>query len=210
MTTSEPTTDNVIQQIEGRPTLIEAAKMAQDAADAILNRVEPTTGEIVEVLRENGDVYFDETEISCDQIADHLESQEREIVSLREAKSDWKSEVTNPTHADFARAYRELAERKMNAIGLVCVDTAKIHQAANIIESQERELSGISGELERMTARAGQAERERDAMVKSVDRLVEAWENFKSPALIEFLKQWRELPQEGEQNNGQANNDHLR
>ena len=75
--------------------------------------------------------------------------------------------------------------------------------AADRLKSQEQTIATL-------TARAEQAERERDAMVKSVDRLVEAWENFKSPALIEFLKQWRELPQEGEQNNGQANNDHLR
>ena len=198
MTTSEPTTDNVIQQIEGRPTLIEAAKMAQDAADAILNRVEPTTGEIVEVLRENGDVYFDETEISCDQIADHLESQEREIVSLREAKSDWKSEVTNPTHADFARAYRELAERKMNAIGLVCVDTAKIHQAANIIESQERELSGISGELERMTARAEQAERERNLAVKTLTD----YEDAIDPTVEQIMREFHGTEQRGQPQEG--------
>ena len=198
MTTSEPTTDNVIQQIEGRPTLIEAAKMAQDAADAILNRVEPTTGEIVEVLRENGDVYFDETEISCYQIADHLESQEREIVSLREAKSDWKSEVTNPTHADFARAYRELAERKMNAIGLVCVDTAKIHQAANIIESQERELSGISGELERMTARAEQAERERNLAVKTLTD----YEDAIDPTVEQIMREFHGTEQRGQPQEG--------
>lgn len=39
MTTSEPTTENVIQQVEGRSSLIEAANVARDAADAILNKV---------------------------------------------------------------------------------------------------------------------------------------------------------------------------
>ena len=86
--------------------------------------------------------------------------------------------MTNPTHADFARAYRELAERKMNAIGLVCVDTAKIHQAANIIESQERELSGISGELERMTARAEQAEAGEKAVIAVMNGFCQFCEHY--------------------------------
>ena len=55
MTKNELTTDNVTQQAEGRPTLIAAAKMAQEAADAILNRSEPTTGEIVRSLKNCAD-----------------------------------------------------------------------------------------------------------------------------------------------------------
>ena len=81
--------------------------------------------------------------------------------------------------------------------------------AADRLESQEWEIERLQGEMfanalesaERiaaLTARAEQAERERDALVKSVDRLVEAWENFKSPALIELVKQWRGQPQDGE------------
>ena len=46
---------------------------------------EPTTGEMIDVLRENGDVYFGETEITCDQIADRLESQAKQIAELTAA-----------------------------------------------------------------------------------------------------------------------------
>ena len=91
--------------------------------------------------------------------------------------------------------------------------------AINRLESQEREIAELTvacetihqekqamidchkpnlDKIAALTARAEQAERERDALVKSVDRLVEAWENFKSPALIELVKQWSGQPQDGE------------
>ena len=69
--------------------------------------------------------------------------------------------------------------------------TETIASCRDTIESQAHTIAEL-------TARAEQAERERDAVAKSVDRLIEAWENFKSPALTEFIKQWRGLqPQDG-------------
>ena len=88
MTTSEPTTGNVIQQIEGHPTLLEAARTAHNAANAILNRVDPTTPEIVDAIRAckerytcHGCVLFQCKSFKCDSaesIADRLELLERE------------------------------------------------------------------------------------------------------------------------------------
>ena len=93
---------------------------------------------------------------------------------------------------------------KDGTIGITIAD--RLESQEREIASFERESNGQKAELDRrakavtaLTARAESAERERDALVKSVDRFVEAWENFKSPALIEFLKQWRGLPQDGEE-----------
>ena len=141
--------------------------MAWNKINAPMTTSEPTTGEIVRALR----CVADDTEckecrykypvgnvILCDHeqmngnAADHLESQEREIETLRA----------------FHERYAE--------------------------QTSKQYVVAVCG----LTARAEQAEKERDALVKSVDRLVEAWENFKSPALIELVKQWRGQPQDGE------------
>jgi hypothetical protein len=89
---SEPTTENVIQQIEGRQSLLEAANVARDAADSILNKVAPTTGNIAKALR----VCFEKTCAcsecpfeyeSCGDLeqlaADRLEQLERENAELK-------------------------------------------------------------------------------------------------------------------------------
>ena len=132
MTTSEPTTGNVIQHTEGRPTLIEAAKAARDAADEILNRGEPTTGNIAKALR----VCFEKTcacsecpfeHESCGDIeqlaADRLESQEREIERLKEELEQMEEAATvlhaaNETHWTYIKeltARAEKAERERDA-----------------------------------------------------------------------------------------------
>ena len=125
---------------------------------------------------------------------------------------------SEPTTGEIVREARRVMLDAWGCAG--CDLRTVLRQSIDRLESQERELSVIAGELEKfkafheryaeqtskkyvddicaLTARAESAERERDAVVKSVDRLIEAWENFKSPALIEFIKQWRGKPQEGE------------
>ena len=66
--------------------------------------------------------------------------------------------TNEPTTGEIVRALRE-------DCSLLDDNTDKF-VAADRLESQERELSGITGELERMTARAESAERERDAVVR--------------------------------------------
>ena len=125
---------------------------------------------------------------------------------------------SEPTTGEIVREARRVMLDAWGCAG--CDLRTVLRQSIDRLESQERELSVIAGELEKfkafheryaeqtskkyvddicaLTARAESAERERDAVVKSVDRLIEAWENFKSPALIEFIKQWRGKPQEGD------------
>ena len=98
--------------------------------------------------------------------------------------------TSEPTTGEIVRMLREDAA-KQESVFHVCDSTMNAKVAADRLESQEQIIAAL-------TARAESAERERDALVKSVDRLVEAWENFKSPALIELVKQWRGLPQDGE------------
>ena len=129
-----------------------------------MNQSEPTTGEIVEVLRENGDVFFGETEITCDQIADRLESQERDIETLRA----------------FHERYAEQTSKKY--VEDICA----------------------------LTARAEQAERERDAAIKDITRLCTRCKHWTCPnddePCLSCLNAesgnpnwtWRGLPQEGE------------
>jgi len=96
---------------------------------------EPTTVEMIDVLRENGDVYFGETEITCDQIADRLESQERELSGISgelEQYKKWHDE--------------------------------SIATATNNIVELEHQIAAL-------TARAEQAEKERDTLISSIERL---------------------------------------
>ena len=121
MTTSEPTTGNVIQQVEGRPSLIEAANVARDAADAILNNVAPTTGEIVRALRCDGDANncvdcryatYETATILCDQeqnvrdAADRLESQEQTISALT-ARAERAERERDALLTDFSTIERD-------------------------------------------------------------------------------------------------------
>ena len=150
---------------------------------------EPTTGEIVRVLRCIADdieckdcryKYPVGNAILCDHeqmngnAADRLESQEKKLELLNGGDFDV---IDIPAALAYLESVEEILPHASALIDLI------------------QSLKGTAIEL---TARAEQAEKERDALVKSVDRLVEAWENFKSPALIELVKQWRGLPQEGE------------
>jgi len=83
---------------------------------------EPTTVEMIDVLRENGDVYFGETEITCDQIADRLESQERELSGISgelEQYKKWHDE-------SIATATNNIVELEHQIAAL----TARAEQAA--------------------------------------------------------------------------------
>lgn len=91
-----------------------------------MKRNEPTTGEIIELLREFGDVYFGETEIDNDMIADRLERQEQTI-------------------AELGDLIEKCNERLINQDGLYGVQIAAL------------------------TARAEQAEAERDAAIADME-----------------------------------------
>lgn len=127
MTTSEPTTDNVIQQVEGRPTLIEAAKVAREAADAILNRGEPTTGEIVRTLREEARMELGGQAATIhlttiQNAIDRLESQEQKIDDLEDDCGKLKMSITLLTaRAEQAERERDKAKADMR-FAANCVD----------------------------------------------------------------------------------------
>ena len=171
----EPTTDNVIKQTEGYPSLIEAARVAREAASAILSRTEPMTEEIVKGLR-----------------------------NCANADNPCTSECIN---LDMAGGCRD---KMMN-------------DAADRLESQEWEIERLQGEMfanalesaERiaaLTARAEQAERERDAAIADIEELL-GQDDFigicwacKShdkcvgtrDVKITCVPKWRGLPQDGE------------
>ena len=150
----------------------------------------PTTGEIVRALRNCADAtgkrkpctpeccFFNKTNCCAESLyssaADRLESQEQKLELLNGGDFDV---IDIPAALAYLESVEEILPHASALIDLI------------------QSLKGTAIEL---TARAEQAEKERDALVKSVDRLVEAWENFKSPALIELVKQWRGQPQEGE------------
>jgi len=166
MTTSEPTTGNVIQHTEGRPTLIEAAKAARDAADEILNRGEPTTGNIAKALR----VCFEKTcacsecpfeHESCGDIeqlaADRLESQERKIAEIEsfhsEMLKDHKAQIAALTaRAEKAERERDAAKAYMKRFGcLTCNGQGTLalnHPCGSCRDKSKWEMRGLPQEGE--------------------------------------------------------------
>ena len=112
--------------------------------------------------------------------------------------------TSEPTTGEIVRALR--------GGGIYGITTALELKVIARLESQERELSGITGELERMTARAEQAEKERDAAIADIEELL-GQDDFigicwacKShdkcvgtrDVKITCVPKWRGLPQGGE------------
>ena len=75
-----------------------------------------------------------------------------------------KMTTSEPTTGELIREFKD-------AISFGMLTITIMDKVVERLESQERELSGIAGELEAMTARAESAERERDAAKAEKEQL---------------------------------------
>ena len=142
---------------------------------------EPTTGEIVRAFRGAG-VYGITTALEL-KIIDRLESQERELETLRA----------------FHERYAE--QTSTQYVVAVCGLTARAEHA------EAREKAIIESVRDRCEFCIGYELEESDGPCSTCYN-ARTFEPDDIPRTKNWT--WRGLPQEGEQNNGQANNDHLR
>ena len=143
---------------------------------------------------------------------------------LEKREGEYGVKINEPTTGEIVRALRNCEGGCCSRCGYDVKNSCANLQStsADRLESQERELVRNADELlqktqaledakqrhakkdaedaelyEKAIARAESAERERDAIVKSVDALAEAWEKPNAFEVVTFFKKWRGLPQEG-------------
>ena len=161
----EPTTDNVIKQTEGYPSLIEAARVAREAASAILSRTEPMTEEIVKGLRNcaNADNPCTSECINLDMAggcrdkmmndaADRLESQQREIAKLT-AERDAEKARADAMERGIERLSAEIKTKDE----LIDFATESMESGANKLLKFGMENADLTAKLAAETARADAA-----------------------------------------------------